>query len=74
MVAVDLMQAHDLLILGSARVLLELGPGNAALRAEMVEVLERAVVRLERVSLDPRSELAPGEQTLRPSPSLEREP
>jgi signal transduction histidine kinase len=61
-------------ILGSARVLLELGPENPALREQMVELLEHSVARLEHVSLDPRSGLAPEEQTLRPSPSLEREP
>jgi hypothetical protein len=43
----------------------ELGPEDAALRAEMVDVLEHA-------SLDPHGELAPDEQALRPSPSLER--
>jgi signal transduction histidine kinase len=60
-------------ILGSARVLLELGPDDAALRAEMADILERSVARLEHVSLDPQSDLAADEQALRPSPSLEGE-
>jgi signal transduction histidine kinase len=60
-------------VLLSARTLLELGPEDRRLRREAAEILRESVVRLEHVSLDPRSELAPDEQALQPSPSLERE-
>ncbi|HTN80265.1 MAG TPA: hypothetical protein VMK16_11365 [Acidimicrobiales bacterium] len=59
-------------VLLSARTLLELGPENEGLRDEAADTLEQSIARLERVSLDPRSELAPDEEALRPSPSLER--
>ncbi len=61
-------------VIGSVRMLLELGPDESELRAELVEILEGAVVRLERVSLDPRGELAPDERSLRPSPSFDTKP
>lgn len=61
-------------ILLSARALLELGPENARLRDEAADILEQSVVRLEHVSLDPGSELAPDERTLSPSPLVEPDP
>ncbi len=61
-------------ILCSARMLLELEPSQAQRRAEMAEILEEAVVRLEHVSLDPRSTLQPDERSLKPSPFLGLDP
>src|SRR6201995_3278001 len=60
-------------ILGGVRFLLELGPEGKKLRAELVQMIEDAAARLERVSLDPRSELEASERSLRPTPSLDGE-
>jgi signal transduction histidine kinase len=57
-------------IAGGARFLLELDPQDKKLRAELVEMIEEAAARLERVSLDPRTELEADERSLRPTPSL----
>jgi signal transduction histidine kinase len=60
-------------IVGAARFLLELGPEDQKLRADLVQIMEDAAARLERVSLGPRTELEASERSLRPTPSLERD-
>jgi signal transduction histidine kinase len=60
-------------ILGSARFLQELDPKDVALRSELLEIMEEAARRLEQVSLDPGSELAADERSLRPIPSVRSE-
>lgn len=58
-------------ILGAARYLYELDPQDEDVRAELVEMIGEAAARLERVSLDPHSELEADERSLRPAPSLD---
>jgi signal transduction histidine kinase len=58
-------------IVGGARYLIELAPEDKKLRTELVEMIEDAAARLERVSLDPRSDLEADERSLRPAPSLD---
>ena len=57
-------------IVAGVRYLRELGPEERKLRSEIVEMIEDAAVRLEHVSLDPRSELRADEMSLRPTPSV----
>jgi len=56
-------------ILGGIHYLRDFDPQDKERRAEVVEMIEEAAVRLERVSLDPRDELRAEERSLRPTPS-----
>lgn len=60
-------------ILGGVRFLLEAEPDDVKQRAELAAMIEDAAARLEKVSLDPRSELDEEERSLRPTPALERD-
>jgi signal transduction histidine kinase len=57
-------------ILGGVHYLRDFDPQDEQRRAEVVEMIEEAAVRLEQVSLDPRDELNAEERSLRPTPSL----
>jgi signal transduction histidine kinase len=52
------------------RFLRELAPGEATLRSELLETLDRETERLKSVCLDPDDELNPEERDLEPHPKL----